>query len=126
MSTNQAIAESIAANAGILAVLTYDVEDHALRLASGYQSNGLDVRDALLAASALFRIYGYREPLRICAFAGDEAQSICCFRDGDKVAIVMAYTGHKILKSLRRMTQRRLRGKPNGDAQEAQAETGAI
>ncbi len=121
MSTNQQIADSIAANSGILAVLTYDV-GHAVRLPSGYHSNGLDVRDALLAASALFRIYGYREPLRICAFAGDEAQSICCFRDGDKVAIVMAYTGHKILKSLRRMTQRRLRGKPNGVVPEAQAE----
>jgi hypothetical protein len=126
MNHNQQIAQALCSNDGIMAVMVYDVDDHALRLADGYTSNMLNVSDALATASALFRLYGYREPLRICALAGDEAQSICCFKDGDKIAIVMAHTGHRILKSLRRMTQRALRRKPNGEAQAVAVETGAL
>ena len=129
MNENQSIAQALCRNPVILAVQIYSLADIDPRGQTyGYASNVLDVRDTLGATLHIFRMYGFNEPVRICALAGDEAQSICCFRDGDKIAIVMAQTGHKILKSLRRMTQRALRRAPAEAPQPQQpsSEIGAV
>lgn len=112
MNNNQ-IAEAIAAHEGILAVLvtarhhqTADLElDAGLTLRA--EKGGLeDPRSILFAAYHLFDAFNFTEPLRINAGESTGSHTISCYCHGEKIAVVLSITGHRVQKSLRRMAQR--------------------
>ena len=102
-SKNKTIAERMLTHPGVLAAcVEAGAGDSDLQI-SGAPAHHAALRQALL----LFQIFKHQEPFRI--IGGDPSMTISCYYDHGIAVAAIATTGHRIHKSLRRMTLRLLK-----------------
>lgn len=109
-NSNSDITQYLISSAGILATIVSDIDgsNESSRIFEARPPKFSSALDVMRQAAKLYQSCG--DPtMRIIIGSGNSQETIVCFSNGERMAVVAIPTGHEIMKSIRRMLTRALK-----------------